>query len=127
MAGAVHVMYGSAGGLTSDSDETWHQDSPQIHDVAEVADRFGEVVTAADFDGDGFDELAITASTESIGTASESGAVHVIHGSRDGLIGDGNQMWHQNSPGILDFAEASDWFGMGLAASGGQGFTAAPF
>ena len=42
-AGAVNVLYGSAGGLqaTSPDDQFWNQDSPGVRDVAEANDQFG--------------------------------------------------------------------------------------
>jgi len=43
-AGAVHVIYGSSGGLSATAviaDQLWTQDSPDIEDVAEFLDYFG--------------------------------------------------------------------------------------
>lgn len=40
-AGAVNVIYGKAGGLTDAGNQFWHQDSPNIVDVAEGNDFFG--------------------------------------------------------------------------------------
>jgi FG-GAP repeat len=42
-AGAVSVLYGSAGGLqaTSPDDQFWTQDTPGVKDTAEAGDRFG--------------------------------------------------------------------------------------
>ena len=41
-AGAVNVLYGSAGGLqaTSPDDQFWNQDSPGVKDTAESSDSF---------------------------------------------------------------------------------------
>jgi hypothetical protein len=43
-AGAVNVLYGSAGGLqaTSPDDQFWNQDSAGVKDTAEGDDGFGE-------------------------------------------------------------------------------------
>jgi hypothetical protein len=45
-AGAVHVLYGSAGRLTAAGSQRWSQDSPGIADVAEDFDSFGESLAA---------------------------------------------------------------------------------
>ena len=89
--------------------------SPQIAFSAEVR---------ADFNGDGFDDLAVGVPGEDIGTINSAGAVNVIYGSSGGLSCGGNQFWHQDSSGILDTAEASDQFGDALAAGdfNGDGF-----
>lgn len=47
-AGAVHVIYGSPGGLTSTGDQFWHQDVPGtqdgVKDTAQPGDRFGQAL-----------------------------------------------------------------------------------
>jgi hypothetical protein len=43
-AGAVHVIYGSSVGLSSTSNQFWHQDSSGIKDVAQPGDRFGNAL-----------------------------------------------------------------------------------
>src|SRR5687768_1995998 len=62
-----------------------------------------------DFNGDGVDDMAIGVG-EGIG-----GGVNVIYGTPAGLSSNGNQLWTQDSPGILDVAEAGDGFGNSLA------------
>jgi hypothetical protein len=114
-AGAVSVIYGTLGGLTTD-DQFWHQDVSGILDMAEASDFFGRPLTAGDFDGDGYDDLAIGVYAEDVGTISNAGGVHVIYGSSGGLTETDDKLWNQNSSGILDTAEASDLFGRALAA-----------
>ena len=46
--GAVNVVYGSAGGLST-RDEFWTQDVTNMQNGAEPGDRFGRVLTAGDF------------------------------------------------------------------------------
>ena len=60
-AGAVNIIYGSADGLTSLRDQVWTQESVGILDTAGEEDRFGFAVAAGDYDGDGFDDLAVAA------------------------------------------------------------------
>ena len=84
--GAVDVIYGSALGLTGTSHQFFHQDIPGILDVGEAFDHFGSSLAVHDFNGDGIDDLAIGASGEDIGGIVDVGAVHVLHGSLNGLV-----------------------------------------
>jgi len=110
--GAVNVIYGSANGLhqwLGRANEFWHQDSPGILDTAELNDGFGRSLTAGNFNNDLYDDLAIGVRDEN----GNEGAVHVIYGSANGLhqwLGRVNELWSQDSPGILDMAEADDLF-----------------
>jgi len=121
-AGAVNVLYGSAASglhpLASLPDQFWHQNSSGILDIAEEGDLFGDTLAAGDFNGDGFDDLAVGVPGEGIGdpVIPGAGAVNVLYGSATGLSSTGNQFWHQNRSGILDTAEAFDIFGKALAA-----------
>ncbi|MDY6833786.1 MAG: FG-GAP repeat protein [Chloroflexota bacterium] len=115
-AGAVNVMYGSNSGLASAGNQIWHQNSAGIAGEAEAWDRFGDALAAGDFDGDHFDDLAVGVPGEAIGTITSAGAVNVIYGMGAGLSSAGDQIWHQNSPGIVDGAESWDKFGDALAA-----------
>src|SRR5262245_23043242 len=71
----------------------------------------------ADFNGDGFSDLAVGVPGEKIGTAVVAGAVNVIYGSPGGLDSVNSQFWHQDVPGILDTAEPADVFGQALTAA----------
>jgi disulfide bond formation protein DsbB len=46
VAGVVHVLYGSGGGLSATGSQLWSQDSPGIAGVAESADFFGDALAA---------------------------------------------------------------------------------
>jgi hypothetical protein len=116
-AGAVQVLYGAGGGLTATGDQLWHQDSAGIEDGAEQNDWFGQTLATGDFDGDGYDDLAIGVPAEAVGSLDSAGAVNVIYGSAGGLAAGGNQIWHQDSDGIQGTAEAGDQFGYSLAAA----------
>jgi hypothetical protein len=117
-AGATHVLYGSAGvGLTAAGDQVWHQNSVGIEGVAEDFEYAAYAVAAGDFDADGYDDLAITAHNDDVGTVANAGAVNVLYGTiGTGLAAPGDQLWHQDSSGVLDTAEGGDWFGVALAA-----------
>jgi len=71
-----------------------------------------------DFNGDGFDDLAIGVPGETLGSISAAGAVEVIYGSSSGLSATSphaDQFWTQDSTNIDNQAEQSDFFGFGLA------------
>ena len=112
-AGVVHVLYGSASGLTAAGSQLWSQNSPGIEGVAEASDLFGDALAAGDFNGDGRADLAIGAPREN----NARGVVHVLYGAAaGGLSATGSQLWSQDSPGIAGVAEANDFFGNTLAA-----------
>jgi disulfide bond formation protein DsbB len=82
--------------------------------TAAISDRFGWSVAAGDLNGDGYSDLAVGVFGDSAG-AWEAGAVNVLYGSAAGLSDAGNQLWHQNRPGIGDAAESEDHFGAAVA------------
>jgi hypothetical protein len=69
----------------------------------------------ADFNNDGFADLAVGAPGESIGSIIRAGAVNVLYGTPTGLTGSGSQLFTQNSPGVGSTAESDDAFGQALA------------
>ena len=111
-AGAVSVLPGSPNGLTTVGGRLF----TQVGGTAEGIDRFGASLTAADFDQDGFTDLAAGAPFETLGSIPEAGAVSVLYGSGGGLTRVGGQLFTQNSPGLGSSAEALDNFGLTLAA-----------
>ena len=113
-AGAVNVLYGSADGLSAAENQFWHQDSPDILDVAERGDLFGSSLAAGDLNGDGYADLAVGVPSEAVGSVVGAGAVNVIYGSAGRLTAAGNQFWHQDNVGTGAVAAANDGFGRAL-------------
>ncbi|NNF58238.1 MAG: hypothetical protein HKN04_08345, partial [Rhodothermaceae bacterium] len=113
-SGGVHVLFGSASGLTATGDQIWSQSIPDIPREPEDGDHFGWSLASGDFDGDGFDDLVIGVPAEDEGTAEDSGGVHVLYGAANGLRAEGNQFWSQSSEGITSAPEGFDSFGSSL-------------
>ena len=123
-AGAVNVIYGSSSGLSDTilrPDQFWTQNTVDVDDVAEANDLFGYSLSAADFNGDGKDDLTIGVHGEDIvtpeGTILNAGAVNVIYGSPNGLSATSprpDQFLVKGNAGVDDVTEADDLFGFSL-------------
>ena len=122
-AGSVTVLYGGANGTSAAGDQLWSQDSAGIAGAAERGDRFGKSLASADFDRDGYADLAVGAPGES-NAASGSGVVHVLFGSTRGLAAAGDQLLQQGTNGLVNARQAFDAFGVALVAAdfSGDGF-----
>ncbi len=98
-AGAIHVIYGGPGGLSAAGDQVFHQDSDGMNDTAENSDFFGDALGSGDFDGYGFDDLAIGVSGEETGFGfGNQGEVQIVYGTATGLTSSGDQVFHQDTP-----------------------------
>jgi hypothetical protein len=115
-AGAVHVLYGTAGGLTGTGSQLFTQNSPGVGSAAEPDDSFGYALAARDFDSEGFADLAIGAPGEDVGTLDRGGAVNILPGSAGGLTGTGSQLFTQGTPGVPGGTELGDNLGLALTS-----------
>ena len=122
--GVVNVVYGSSAGLSAETMNIYHQVGPELEGDAEEFELFGNAVATADFNGDGFTDLAVGISNDNVGPIDSAGGVQVLYGSASGLSISGDQLWNQDSPGVLDVSESTDLFGLELAAGdfNGDGF-----
>jgi FG-GAP repeat len=107
-AGAVSVLYGSVGGLTTSGGRLF----TQVGSLAEDFDQFGSALAAGDFNHDGFADLAAGAPGESVGGIFQAGAVSVVYGSTAGLTTSGSRLFTQVGGAV----EGGDQFGSTLAA-----------
>ena len=114
--GVVQVLYGTAGGISAEGNQLWSQDSPGIPDEAEKFDSFGTALGWGDFDGDGFDDLAVGVPRERT-THDWAGVVHILYGSAAGVTAARTQLWDQDVAGVKGEAEQNDYFGAALAAA----------
>ena len=69
--GAVNVLYGSHDGITAAGDQYW-TGQPGVKGVRAKGDKFGRAISSADFDRDGYADLAIGVPREP-GAAAGSG------------------------------------------------------
>jgi len=116
-AGAVNVLYGSAGaGIVVAGSQIFDQDSPGVGSSVEEFDEFGFALATGDFDADADDDLAVGVPFETV-TGFVAGAINVLDGSPGaGLGGAGSQLIHQNTAGVGSNPENNDAFGFALAA-----------
>ncbi|HET6532885.1 MAG TPA: FG-GAP-like repeat-containing protein [Actinoplanes sp.] len=101
--GAVHVYYGSSTGLS------YARALSQAPATPRVNDDFGTALAAGDFNGDGFQDLAVGAP----GYRSDAGYVLWWRGSASGLTGNGTAITQEFTGEIT---EAGDRYGSALAA-----------
>lgn len=117
-AGAVSVIYGSSTGLTSTNNQLWSQNAGanpnEVEETSEAGDAFGTSLAGGDFNGDGFDDLAVGVPGEDVGGVADAGAVNVLLGSASGLTSTNDQLWSQDP--LSDTHEAGDRFGFSVAA-----------
>lgn len=133
-AGAVQIFFGKAGNSAATAGimqvgavtgpQHWTADSPNVDGAMEPEDGFGFALAAADFDGDSYSDLAVGIPFEVHGSGGAAltfgGAINVFHGGATGLEATPAhpaQIWHQDSPNLLDEVEQGEFFGYALAAA----------
>jgi hypothetical protein len=84
--GGVVVTFGTASGPGTRT-QTVTQDSAGVPGADEDDDAFGEHRAAADFNADGYGDLAVSAVAEDVDGKESQGAVTILWGSANGLSG----------------------------------------
>lgn len=78
--------------------------------------HFGSSLAAGDFNGDGFDDLAIGIVDQGIGSAANAGAVMIVYGTSHGLGPTGATIFDRHNDGLTFVPTVGDAFGFALAA-----------
>ena len=115
-AGFVQVFPGTQFGLDRANGLSISQ-TLASQGVSEANDRFGTALAAADFDADGFDDLAVGVPGEELFAGADEGVVHAFRGSATGVSLTGDVFFNEGSDGVEGTPEAGDGFGSSLAAS----------
>ncbi|HWP45667.1 MAG TPA: hypothetical protein VNM22_00775 [Candidatus Limnocylindrales bacterium] len=79
---------------------------------------------SGDFNGDGYNDLAIGDTAEDLSPSPQVGTVVVLHGWQRGLMagldgGPDDQLWFQGHNGMEDLTEFGDGFGWALSSGAG--------
>jgi hypothetical protein len=120
-SGSAYVMYGGPGGFAG-RHSVWSQASDNIDASAESGDQFGSALAAGDFNGDGFDDLAVGAPGETIEFSStehraNAGVVHVLYGrAGTGATSSNDTILREGRDGVLSWPDNNSRFGEALAA-----------
>jgi hypothetical protein len=119
--GAVQVLPGDADGLTTTGSHLIDQATAGVPDSPKSG-HFGAGLAAADFDGDGVDDLAAGAPYQPVrrtprGIAAIAGTVTFLLGEAGtGLTGEGALRFSQGTAGMPGTPQRFDYFGVSLAA-----------
>lgn len=100
--------------------------TPVAAHAAPAAPSVAENKLRDDFNGDGYQDLAVAAPHGKLDGQAQAGYVAVVYGSAKGVDLTHNQVISQNTPGIPGAAETNDDYGDGLAAGDldGDGYAA---
>jgi hypothetical protein len=114
--GAVQIFFGSSSGLNGARDLFLYDDD--LGGTRETNDDFGDVLVAGDFNGDGYDDLAIGVPKEEGGTGGgdvDSGEVKVAFGAAGGFELLLSQRFTQDVMSAGETSQEGDNFGAALA------------
>ena len=116
-AGAVGVLYGAPGGLSTTSAQLWRQGAAGLSGIPEDGDSFGTALAARNLDDESRAELAIGVPGQVVHGHPNAGAVQVLGGGPGGLTATGNRIWTLDSAGVDGDATDNARFGTALAAN----------
>ncbi|WP_448320810.1 FG-GAP and VCBS repeat-containing protein, partial [Streptomyces sp. CO7] len=108
--GQLVVLYGARGGVSPTRRTVIGQNSAGVTGTPERLDGFGWDLAHGDFDGDGYDDLAVSTPWEDTAGDGEAGMVTLLWGSPAGLTGKGSLVLTDPAP------RTHDWWGYSLAA-----------
>ena len=108
-SGVVEIYYGTSVGLSAPASAVLSSNS-----IQSSSQKLGWALACDDFDGDGFDDLAVGLPGRIVGELSGAGRIRVYPGSLAG-VGAGAYALDQDSTEMAGVAEAGDAFGTQLA------------
>ena len=122
--GVVHIVPGGEAGLDGRGSVLIKPTNPAIPGAGERGAKFGFALVSADFDGNGFDDLAIGVPSEDIAGVADAGRVVVVPGSADGAAVAGAVELRRGADGVPGALGVGDRFGHALSAGDidGDGF-----
>jgi hypothetical protein len=88
-AGQLVVLYGTSTGVSSAKRSVISQNTAGNPGTAETGDVFGAETAYADFNGDGYDDIAVSSPLEDVGSDVDGGGLAVLWGSANGITGTG--------------------------------------
>jgi hypothetical protein len=118
-AGAINILYGSAGGLSDSSVQFYYQGDGYIVETAEAYDQFGYTLASyKHFDYPSQEYLVVGVPYENLEApvVADAGAVHILRYDMGRFRSEAGLFLHQRRENIPDEAEADDHFGMALAS-----------
>jgi hypothetical protein len=117
-AGAVEIRYGHPAGIELGAAHLVEQGANGLPGWGVQEDRFGDALAVGDFNGDGFDDLAVGAPGDG---GDNRGTVTVLHGAPAGLLPFDGYWIVQGYEGIPDVADVWDEFGAALTTGDWNG------
>ncbi len=127
-SGVVSVIYGDIAGLADADRQNWHVGLEGVPGVEHGGAMFGSAVDCGDFNGDGYDDLAVgdshRASKAQPPAKPSVGAVTIIYGSATGLTDADSIVITRKTEGIKGTLESLAHLGTSLATGDidGDGF-----
>ena len=109
--GAITIIPGTAGLLTSREAITIHQDEIPLNLDISHADHWGDALASVDVNGDGKTDLLVASSAKSIGTQFDSGTITLLWGTKNGIVPENSKYLDQNISGIPDDNKSMDYWG----------------
>ncbi len=115
-AGAAWVLYGGPHGANTGDRHAYFTESLIGRGAhSDQGDNFAYRSATGDLNGDGYDDLALSAPNKKVGTIAGAGAVVVLYGGPDGLETSDAQYFTEATSGMGATPATNDTFGSALA------------